>query len=230
MAVSVVVRHTFLELEPAVIARPRALSDTALYLSSEDELSDSTEDCSQSSIRKNSDSEASDSTTCNQSDASNSESDSEREDSCATTVMLRNLPSSFSRAALLELLEGAGFAGAFDFVYLPVDFQSGASLGYAFVNLCTASDAKRLQSSLQGFASWGTGSNKVLEVCWSEPTQGLPALVERFRNSRVMHGMVPDDYKPAIFQHGQRVAFPKNTQRIRPPFQAASASVALAET
>ena len=48
-----------------------------------------------------------------------------------TTIMLRNLPSSFTRAALFEILEDRGFSGRFDFVYIPIDFASGACLGYA---------------------------------------------------------------------------------------------------
>jgi hypothetical protein len=135
-----------------------------------------------------------------------------------TTLMLRNLPSSFGRADLLELLDSIGFEGQYDFVYLPVDFQSGAGLGYAFLNMLESAAAQRLMKELQGFCSWSSASSKLLEVCWSEPTQGIEMLVERFRNSRVMHGMVPDDYKPAIFKNGVRAPFPKNTQRIRPPY------------
>ena len=45
------------------------------------------------------------------------------------TVMLRNLPNNYSRAMLLELLDSEGFAGQYDFFYLPMDFKSRASLG-----------------------------------------------------------------------------------------------------
>ena len=51
-----------------------------------------------------------------------------------TTVMLRNMPNNYSRTMLLELLDAEGFAGQYDFLYLPMDFQSRASLGYAFIN------------------------------------------------------------------------------------------------
>jgi hypothetical protein len=135
-----------------------------------------------------------------------------------TTLMLRNLPSSFGRADLMELLNSIGFEGRYDFLYLPVDFQSAACLGYAFVNMLESSAAEQLKEQLQGFCSWSSDSSKVLEVCWSDPTQGIEMLVERFRNSRVMHGMVPDEYKPVIFKNGVPVSFPKNTQRIRPPY------------
>lgn len=136
-----------------------------------------------------------------------------------TTIMLRNLPTSFTRASVIDMLEGKGFTGQFDFVYLPVDFASGASLGYAFVNLINSDIATGALAALDGFDNWqGINSQKVVEVCWSDPHQGIDMLVDRFRNSRVMHGIVPDEYKPALFLGGVRAPFPKNTKRIRPPY------------
>jgi len=136
-----------------------------------------------------------------------------------TTIMLRNLPSAFSRAGLVSVLNSKGLECKYDFVYLPVDFVSGASLGYAFVNFIDHQTAECALQKLQGFTKWiGTTSQKVLGVVWSEPNQGLLMLVERFRNSRVMHGIVPDEYKPALFNQGKRVPFPRNTKRIRPPY------------
>merc|ERR1711988_1960162 len=40
-------------------------------------------------------------------------------DGARTTVMLRNLPNSYSRSMLLELIHAEGFGGSYDFVYLP---------------------------------------------------------------------------------------------------------------
>lgn len=48
-----------------------------------------------------------------------------------TTVMLRNVPSNYTRAMLLGMLDDEGFSGCYDFLYLPVDFNSGACLGDA---------------------------------------------------------------------------------------------------
>merc|ERR1711981_330329 len=47
------------------------------------------------------------------------------EDVC-TTVLVRYLPTSFARSDLLEALHSEGFAGCFDFVYMPVNFAKGA--------------------------------------------------------------------------------------------------------
>jgi len=136
-----------------------------------------------------------------------------------TTLMLRNLPSCFTRAKLLKLLDAQGLLGHFDFVYLPIDFLSGAGLGYAFVNMCTPQDAQLAIAKLRGVSDWqDSTSSKVLDVCWSDPHQGIEMLVERYRNSRVMHGTVPDHYKPMLFSEGRRVPFPSPTKRVRPPF------------
>merc|ERR1712072_1490750 len=120
--------------------------------------------------------------------------------------MLRNLPSSFTRAKLIDTLDSCGFFQAANFVYLPVDFKSGAGLGYAFVNYNNSSDAVSAMQGLHGFAGWADAtSHKVLDVCWSDPHQGIDTLVDRYRNSQVQHHSVQDEYKPALFQNGVRV-------------------------
>lgn len=134
-----------------------------------------------------------------------------------TTLMLRNIPNDYSRAMILELLDSKGLAGKYDFVYVPIDFNRGAGLGYAFVNLISSSDAEFARSRLQGFKKWKVQSPKVCEVCWGEPLQGFEAHIERYRSSPVMHKDVPDEFKPAIFKAGMRVTFPPPTKRVRPP-------------
>merc|ERR1719223_2033583 len=46
-----------------------------------------------------------------------------------TTVMLKNLPQSFTRTRLRSLLDSQGFAAKYDFVYVPTAFGSGQSFG-----------------------------------------------------------------------------------------------------
>jgi len=248
MAVTVVARHTFLHMEAAPVGRPRALSDSMLYelhdsdsfqldLVNAEKRSESSSD---STLAESGSELWSESSDCGEESPKASSREfvvqeatleipmtvmpciqavhAASQSKPRTTLMLRNLPSSFDRADLLELLNSIGFEGQYDFVYLPVDFQSAAGLGYAFVNVQESAAAEQLTKKLQGFCAWSSDSSKVLEICWSEPTQGIEMLVERFRNSRVMHGMVPDEYKPAVFKNGVRAPFPKNTQRIRPPY------------
>lgn len=133
-----------------------------------------------------------------------------------TTVMLRNVPNDYTRTMLLELLD-KDYLGQYNFVYLPIDFKSGSSLGYAFVNFASSEQARRFKVELQGFADWAVASSKVCSVSWSSPFQGLAAHLERFRNSPVMHETVPDEHKPVLLENGGRVAFPPPTKAIRAP-------------
>jgi len=148
--------------------------------------------------------------------------DSDEEDdvtrsSPLTTVMMRNLPNSYSRKQLLDLLDKHGFAGCYDLVYLPVDFKKWVGLGYAFINFCSTSEAESFRQHFNGFSEWSSQSSKVCEVSWSDALQGLGANVDRYRNIPVMHTSVPDEFKPALFKNGTRIPFPPPTRKIKDP-------------
>lgn len=134
-----------------------------------------------------------------------------------TTVMWRNIPNNYSRDDLLELINNEGFTGAYNFFYSPVDFTSNALLGYAFVNFVTNDEAKRFLGHFQGYQRWSLTSEKIAEVTWSDPLQGLEGHIERYRNSPVMHKDISDDKKPLLFEAGQRIIFPAPTKKIRAP-------------
>jgi len=134
-----------------------------------------------------------------------------------TTVMLRNLPGGFTRRNLLDFLDAQGFAGRYDFAYLPVSFETMTSLTRAFVNMVGPGDAERLRDHLEGFSSWDRPSDSVCHVVWNDKCQGLSELVERYRNSPVMHEGIPEECKPLIFLNGKKVKFPPPTQKIKAP-------------
>lgn len=134
-----------------------------------------------------------------------------------TTLMFRNLPNNYTRAALLDMLDAEGFNKVYSFVYLPTDFKNFAGFGYAFVNFATHEAAVRAKRHFQRYCKWSVPSQKVCEVVWSGPVQGLANHTERYRNSPVMHDSVPDEYKPVVFVDGKRVKFPAPTKKIRPP-------------
>jgi hypothetical protein len=133
-----------------------------------------------------------------------------------TSVMLRNLPNSYTRQLLMKLLDDEGFAGKYDFVYLPIDFKTRLSLAYAFINLVNAEEAKRFWKHFNGFTNWAVPSHKVATVNWSE-FQGLSRHIERYRSSPVMHEGVPDEYKPVLLSGGHRIIFPEPAEKVRAP-------------
>lgn len=92
-----------------------------------------------------------------------------------------------------------------------------AAVGYAFVNFSTPEAAIECQSKLEGFTSWDKPCDNVMSVVWSESDQGLAAIIERHRNSPVMHESVHEEFKPALYRDGVQCAFPRPTKRIRPP-------------
>jgi hypothetical protein len=133
-----------------------------------------------------------------------------------TTVMLRNLPCGFTRKALIGLLNKEGFAGAYDFVYIPIDFKSKLCKGYAFVNLADEEHVQRLIEVFDGFTRWiHCSSSKICKASLSH-TQGLAANIERYRNSPVMSDDVPDIFKPALFVGKLEVPFPEPTRELPP--------------
>jgi len=139
------------------------------------------------------------------------------DDSQRTTVMLRNFPNNYKRDDVLKLLDIQGFSGKYDFLYFPIDFDTSAALGYAFVNLVSTADAEALMEKLEGFSQWHVTSDKICTVVWSQQSQGLATHVQRYRNSPLMHELVPDEYRPVLFEEGQRVAFPSPTKKIKAP-------------
>lgn len=58
-------------------------------------------------------------------------------ESGATTLMIRNLPRNVKQRRFVKELDDSGFAGTYDYAYLPSSFGNGSEasgLGYAFVN------------------------------------------------------------------------------------------------
>jgi len=135
-----------------------------------------------------------------------------------TTVMLRNLPSFFTREMLVGLLDSLGFKNQYDFVHLPVDISRLSCLGFGFINFRMHQHALQFFRDAQGFQDWQRQSNKVLDVSWSNPLQGLAEQIERYRNSTVMHPSVPEQCRPLLFGiHGEPIPFPSPTTAIRAP-------------
>lgn len=134
-----------------------------------------------------------------------------------TTVILRNIPDDYTRAALLQTLITAGFGERIDFLYLPLNFGTNQIFGYAFINFVQPDDALRFLAHFQGFRAWASAcSHAGAFVEWSGERQGLEGQIERYRNSGMMHKSIVDEAKPILLQRGVRVDFPEPTQAVKP--------------
>lgn len=135
-----------------------------------------------------------------------------------TTLIMRNLPPSYaSRSMLLDLLNSEGFRGKYNFVYLPINFNNQAGLGYAFVNLTDPAYVADFWAAFDGYTKWALPSEKVCQVAWSGQFQGLDSNIERYRNSAVMHVSIPEEYKPCMLVDGVVTAFPRPTKALPVP-------------
>lgn len=135
----------------------------------------------------------------------------------STTVMMSNIPADYTRDMLVTLMNDEGFYAKYDFLYLPIDFTTKFSNGYAFINFVTPVEAQRFQDHFKGFSQWAVASDQVCDVRWGNALQGIAAHVDRYRSSPVMHEDMPDECRPAVFSGGVRAPFPPPLKRIRPP-------------
>merc|ERR1711953_948498 len=134
-----------------------------------------------------------------------------------TTAMMRNIPSMYTRENLSELLNQQGFCASYDLMYLPADLQTELNHGYAFINFTSVDHFERFREHFTNFSDWIVPSDRVCEVSWSDAAQGIDDNIKRYRDSPLMHESVEDRFKPALFEHGQRIPFPEPTKKIKAP-------------
>jgi hypothetical protein len=67
-----------------------------------------------------------------------------------TTVMMKQVPLKYSQRKLLREINDSGFAGKYDFLFLPMDSRSHANRGFAFVNLVSAGVAEEFYKKFHG--------------------------------------------------------------------------------
>jgi hypothetical protein len=77
-----------------------------------------------------------------------------------TTLMLRNLPHNVTQRRLVEELASSGFAGLYDFCYMPSTFGTGVGKGYAFVNLTSAAALSAFVLTWHGSRRFGVGASE----------------------------------------------------------------------
>jgi len=104
-----------------------------------------------------------------------------------TTVMMRNLPNKYTQRMLLTEINQVGFLGTFDFLYLPIDPETSANRGYAFLNFIDPSFAWMFKMSYEGRKMNRFNSSKVVSVM-PATLQGFEANYTHYSTARVSRG------------------------------------------
>jgi len=116
------------------------------------------------------------------------------------------MPKQVDRNALKSVLDQDGFEGDYDFLYVPMDFAKAVCFGFAIVNFKSES---RARVALAHFVN-GDGRifGQTVTAEWSESSHGVEALLEKYRNSKVMLDSIAELYKPLYLVDGLPKPFP----------------------
>jgi len=107
-------------------------------------------------------------------------------DETPTTMMIRNVPGRYSQNDLMMDLQDLGFAGTYDFLYIPMDKGTAANVGYAFINFVDHNYAKMCMESFEGyrFTRHQRSSKKVATVSVAH-LQGLEKNMQHYEKAAV---------------------------------------------
>lgn len=103
-----------------------------------------------------------------------------------TTLMIRNIPNRYTQRELIQELETLGFAGTFDFLYIPLDKGTMSNVGYAFVNFVASEWAEKCMAAFENyrFKRHRKVSGKIAAVSVAH-IQGLEANIRHYENAAV---------------------------------------------
>lgn len=90
------------------------------------------------------------------------------------------------------------------------------------MNFRTHAEAKRFCDFVKGFTDleFGSDRSRSLSCNWAKKgLQGKNACMARYLNSKLNHETVPAEYKPRVFENGERIAFPPPTIKVKPPLK-----------
>ena len=89
--------------------------------------------------------------------------------------------------------------GAYNFLYLPIDFKNNCNLGYAFVNMRTTQHVHDLYQKMQG-SHWelSVRSSKICKLKWGR-VQGKEALLGHFLGTMHLND-TPCGFKPVTVE------------------------------
>ena len=103
-----------------------------------------------------------------------------------TTLMLKNVGYALTQEGLLATIERR-HRGAFDYLYLPMDFERGQNRGFAFVNFITPRGVPNFYEEFHGHPLTESSANRRVEIIFAD-VQGKE---ENLRESA--------RYRPACF-------------------------------
>eukprot|EP00929_Paragymnodinium_shiwhaense_P052859 TRINITY_DN26467_c0_g1_i1.p1 TRINITY_DN26467_c0_g1~~TRINITY_DN26467_c0_g1_i1.p1 ORF type:complete len:389 (-),score=76.54 TRINITY_DN26467_c0_g1_i1:241-1407(-) len=104
-----------------------------------------------------------------------------------TTVMMCNLSNKYTQMSLMEEINAAGFYGFYDFFYLPLDPETKANRGYAFINFLNPGLAWKFKIRFEGAQMDHANSGKCITVM-TAAIQGFEANYAHYAGSRVSRG------------------------------------------
>eukprot|EP00401_Gymnodinium_catenatum_P051843 CAMPEP_0117536100 /NCGR_PEP_ID=MMETSP0784-20121206/41277_1 /TAXON_ID=39447 /ORGANISM="" /LENGTH=391 /DNA_ID=CAMNT_0005332649 /DNA_START=9 /DNA_END=1184 /DNA_ORIENTATION=+ len=125
------------------------------------------------------------------------------------TVMMRNLPNKYTQHMLIEDINSAGFVGAYDFFYLPIDPDTKANRGYAFINFIEPGAAWTFKEAYEGFQMDRFNSGKQVVVT-PAALQGFEANYAHYSNSRVSRA--EPEARPLFLRESPKVPQQSGTQ------------------
>jgi len=127
-----------------------------------------------------------------------------------TTLMLRNIPNSMSRDAVIAELQNKNVLREIDFLYLPGETRSKRNVGYCFVNALDLACAERFKAAFE-HAKIGS-SGKICQIGLAK-VQGLQANVDAY-----LKNANPDAiFQPVLFNNGVVAPFPfPKTDEVEP--------------
>ena len=125
----------------------------------------------------------------------------------AHVLIMSHDPRNVDRAMLMEFLERQGLLFQIDCLYLPIQIRNNMNNTYAILGFTSPVVARKCMD-MSGVVSWGTDAAHVVAVEPAIKFSDCESFIARFRNSPMMHNLVPDEFKPILLRDGVRIPFP----------------------
>jgi hypothetical protein len=115
-----------------------------------------------------------------------------------TTLMVRNLPEEVTQVVLIKELHRCGFKGAYDYIYLPVCFNTYRNNGFGFINFVDPSGAAALIDQWHLQHRFGASESQPALNVSAAVTQGFKANLLKWSALRLKRTRNPN-LRPWIY-------------------------------